>query len=98
MKCHVLKADQARQAPLQTPQPDRDHVRASEGLATGRNAIRQVPEGLPLRRRPRRYRHVLAMMQERVLTLGCRNKGRTDETGRCLAGPSATGTRAGQVS
>ncbi len=32
--------------------------------------IRQVPKGLPFGRRSRRYRHVLAMTQERVLTLG----------------------------
>ena len=64
------QANQARQATLQTPQPDRDHVRAAERLAQGRNALRQMPEGLPLRRRPRRNRHVLAMTRERVLTLG----------------------------
>ena len=29
----------------------------------------RCPKGLPLRRRPRRNRHVLALMQERVLTL-----------------------------
>ena len=30
---------QARQATLQTPQQDRDHVRACEGLATGRHTL-----------------------------------------------------------
>ena len=34
------QAHQARQAPLQTPQPDRDHVRTSEGLAQGRDPLR----------------------------------------------------------
>jgi transposase len=30
---------QVRQAPIQTAQPDRDHVRQAEGLATCRNTI-----------------------------------------------------------
>lgn len=30
---------QARQAPLSAPQPHRDHVRASEGLAQGRDPL-----------------------------------------------------------
>ena len=51
-------------------QQDRDHVRAAQRLAAGRNTLRQMPEGLPVRRRPRRNSHVLAMMRERVLTLG----------------------------
>ena len=46
-------------------------VRASEGLEACRHPLRQVPEGLPLRHRPRRNRHVLAMTRERVLTLNC---------------------------
>jgi hypothetical protein len=50
------------------PQPDRDHVQAAQGLATGRNTLRQMSEGLPLRRRPSRNSHVLAMMRERVPT------------------------------
>lgn len=63
------QAREARQAPLKTPQPDRHHVRATEGLATRSDPIRQVPKGLPLRRRSRRYRHILAMTRERVLAL-----------------------------
>ena len=48
---------------------DRDYVRPSEGLAAGSNALRQMPEGVPIGSRPRRNRFVLAMKQERVLTL-----------------------------
>jgi hypothetical protein len=55
--------------PLQTTQPDRDHVRAAQGLAAGCHPLRPVPEGLSLRRRARRNRHVLAFKQGRVLTL-----------------------------
>jgi IS5 family transposase len=55
------KTRQIRQAQIQTPQQDRDHVRPSEGLAAGRNALRQMPEGLPLSRSPRRNRLVLAL-------------------------------------
>lgn len=58
------------------PQSYRDHVRQVEGLANRRensppdcflillihrHPLRQVPEGLPLRRRPRRNPHVLAL-------------------------------------
>ncbi len=50
--------------PLQTPQPDRDHGWAPEARAAGRHPLRQMPEGLPLCRRPRRNRHVLAMKRE----------------------------------
>lgn len=63
------QAHQARQAPLQAAQPDRDHVRAFEGLATRCHTVRPVPKGLPLRRRPRCNRHVLVMTRERVPTL-----------------------------
>src|SRR3546814_17203899 len=55
---------QIRQAPLQTPQPHRDHVRPPQGLEAGRNTLRSVPEGLLLRRRPRRNRHLLALINE----------------------------------
>jgi transposase len=58
----------ARQVPLQTPQEDRDQVLPVEGLATRRNPLRQMPEGLLLRRRSRRNRHVLAMNPDRALT------------------------------
>tara|TARA_R110000782_G_scaffold78276_9_gene155600 strand:- start:31443 stop:31826 length:384 start_codon:yes stop_codon:yes gene_type:complete len=53
-----------RQAPLQTPQPHRDHVRPPEGLETRPDALRSVPEGLLLRRGPRRNRHLLALINE----------------------------------
>ncbi len=52
---------QIRQAPIQTPQQDRDHVRQAQGLATGGNALRQMPEGLPLRCRSSRNRPLLAL-------------------------------------
>ena len=63
------KAHQAGQAPLQTRQKDRVHLRASEGQATSDSPIRQDLKGHPVRRRLRRYRHVLAMKREQVLTL-----------------------------
>lgn len=63
------QANEARQAPLQAPQQDRDHIRTPEGLATGRYMLRPMPEGIPIGHRPRSNRHVLAMKQERVLTL-----------------------------
>ena len=53
----------------QVPQQDRDHVAAREGLATGRYPLRQMSQGLPLRRCPRRNHHVLAMTPEQVLIL-----------------------------
>ena len=58
-----------RMQTLKMPQQDRDHVRATEGLAARRNPLRPMPESLPLRHRSRRYCHVLAVKQERVLTL-----------------------------
>ena len=61
--------DPTRPPPLQTTQSDRDHVWPSQGLAQDRHPLRPMPQGLPLSRRPRRNRHVLAMKQERVLTL-----------------------------
>jgi hypothetical protein len=36
-----------RQAALQKAKQDRDHVRASQGLAARRNALRQMPGNLP---------------------------------------------------
>jgi transposase len=50
-----------RQAALSAQQSDRDHVRAPERLAQGRNPLRQMRQGLAVRRRSRRYRHVLAL-------------------------------------
>jgi transposase len=50
-----------RQAPLQTPQPHRDHVRQPEGLAPHRYTLRQRREDFPVRRRLGRYRPVLAL-------------------------------------
>ena len=50
-----------RQAPLQTPQPHRDHVRQAQGLATSCNPIRQVPHCLLLGHSPRRNRPLLAL-------------------------------------
>jgi transposase len=47
-----------------------DHVWAAQGLAAGRNTLRQMPEDIPLRRRPRRNNHVLAMMRERDAVTG----------------------------
>lgn len=55
---------QIRQAPVQAPQPHRDHVRQAQGLAARRNQIRQMPEGLPVSHRSRRTRYLLAMSPE----------------------------------
>ncbi len=55
---------QIRQTPLQTAQPDRDHVRASQRLAACRYALRPVPNGLSLRHRSRCDRYLLAMSNE----------------------------------
>ena len=63
------QAHQARQAPLQTTQQDRNHVRAAEGPEARRHPLRPMPESLPLRRRSGSNRHVLALKRERVLTL-----------------------------
>ncbi len=45
------------------------NVRSSERLAQGCYTLRPLPEGVPFRHRLRRNRHVLAMIQERILTL-----------------------------
>ncbi|GEM_PF-1539280 len=50
--------------------PKAEWLLAGRGLATHRNSLRQVPEGLPLRRRPRRNRSVLAMTGERDAVTG----------------------------
>ena len=50
-----------RQASRPPAEPDRDHVRPSQGLATSRDTLRQKPGHLPLVHRPRRHRHLLAM-------------------------------------
>jgi hypothetical protein len=50
----------ARKA-LQAPQPDRDQVRSSEGLAPDRDPVRPIRKDLPFRRRPHRNRPVLAL-------------------------------------
>ena len=50
-----------RQASLQTAQPDRDHVRPPQGLATRRNTIRPMPLDLPLRNSPRSNDPLLAL-------------------------------------
>jgi hypothetical protein len=52
---------QVRQAPLETAQPDRDHVWKAERLAACGNPIRPLPEGLPVSHRARGNRHLLAM-------------------------------------
>jgi len=59
------QAGQIRQA----PQEDRDLVRSAEGLAKDCNPIRSKREGLPLGHSTRRDRDVLAMKQDRALTL-----------------------------
>ena len=51
---------QVRQAPLQTPKPDRDYVRPSQRLAPRGNPLLSVPNGFLLRHRPRYHRHLLA--------------------------------------
>ncbi len=60
---------QTRQATLQAAKSDRDHVRSSEGLATGGNAMRQIPDRVPVRDRAGRSRDLLAIKKERVLSL-----------------------------
>ena len=56
------QAHQIRQAPLQTLQQDRDHACEAQGLATGGNALRQMPEGLRLFCHPRRNRPLLTLI------------------------------------
>ena len=56
------QASPIRQAPLQTAEQDRDHVRQTEGLAPDRYPLRQVRQDLPLSRRTRRHRYLLALM------------------------------------
>ena len=53
------------------PQPDRDHVRPSQGLAARRHTLRQVPRRLLLRHRPRRNRHILILINESSRNCGC---------------------------
>jgi transposase len=57
-------ARQIRQAPLPKPEPYRDYVPSSEGLAPRRHPLRPMPDRLLLRCGPRRYRHLLAMINE----------------------------------
>lgn len=51
----------AFEAPLQTAQPHRDHVRAFEGLTVGCNALPSVPEASPIRHRSCRSGHLIAL-------------------------------------
>lgn len=51
-------------APIQTAQSDRDHVWQAQRLAARGNAIRQMPERIPLSSRARRARYLLAMSPE----------------------------------
>ncbi len=39
-------------------------LRMMEGLASGRHSLRSIPDRLPLRHRPRRHRHLLALINE----------------------------------
>lgn len=55
---------QIRQAPLQTAQSHRNHVRQAQGLAAGCNQIRPMPQSLPLGNRSRGPCHLLAMSPE----------------------------------
>lgn len=54
---------QIRQAALQAPQPHRDHVRAPQGLEARCHPIRPMPRDILLRHPSRRYRHLLAMIE-----------------------------------
>ncbi|GBQ63706.1 transposase [Komagataeibacter swingsii DSM 16373] len=55
---------QIRQAPLQTAQPHRDHIRTPQGLAPRCDPLRQVPHSLLLCHCTRCYRHLLALICE----------------------------------
>src|SRR6056297_1270533 len=55
------EAGEVRQTPLQTPQPDRDHVWQAERLAACGNPIRQMPKGLPVGHRAGCTCHLLAV-------------------------------------
>jgi transposase len=55
---------QIRQAPLPKPEPYRDYVRPSEGLASRRHTLRSMPDRLLFCHRPRRNRHLLALINE----------------------------------
>ena len=49
-----------------SPAPqEREYLRAPKGLAQGRDAVRPLPNPVPLRMRPRRYRHLLVMGLDR---------------------------------
>ncbi|WP_442417780.1 transposase [Palleronia abyssalis] len=52
---------QIRQASIQTPKPDRDHVRQAEGLAARGNPLRPLPKGVSLFHRTGRARHLLVI-------------------------------------
>ena len=55
------KGRQIRQTTIQKPQQDRDHVRSPQRLEACCDTLRQVPDRLPVSRRSRRNRPVLAM-------------------------------------
>ena len=55
------ESHQARQTPLQAPQPYRDHVRQAQRLAAGCDQIRQVPHRPPLGHSTRRNSPLLAL-------------------------------------
>lgn len=85
------QAHQTQHALLETPQPHRDHVWVAQRLAAGRHTLGQMPRGLPLCRRTRRNRHVLALMRERFLTLIVPKIGPTHRRVVCDLGTGALG-------
>ncbi len=58
------RTDQIRQAPLQKPQPHRDHVRTAQKLVPRRHPLRKMSHGLLLRHNPRRNCRLLAVINE----------------------------------
>ena len=57
-------ACQIRQPPIQKLQPHQDDGWPPQGLARGRHPLRSAPDRLGLRDRPRRHRHLLAVINE----------------------------------
>ena len=64
------KTGETRQALLQTPQSERDHVRQAQRLETCDDPLRQMSEGLPVCNRPQSSRLLLAMCPDPRIAWG----------------------------
>ncbi len=54
-----------RSGTLSLAPQDREHIRAPQGPAQGRDALRSMPDPFPLGMRPHRHRHLLVMSLDR---------------------------------